>query len=155
MKTLPLAVAALALAACATPYDPQEIEAVRDYVVAAELPEVKRIRLDRSESYTYLNDLYVIMPTRRQDYLVELSRNCPELREANFGLERGPFDPVTGLPSGMVDQRTDSKVLRSRFDTIRGCRIATFYEISDEQFKELKNLGDAPGEEVFLPDEDQ
>jgi len=146
---------AAALTACATGYDPQEIEAVRDYVVAAELPKVEKIRPGRSESYTYVNDRYLIMPTRRQAYLVELDRNCPELRETDFGFNRGPIDPTTGLPTAMVDRRTDINVLRARFDTIRGCRISAFYEIDDEQVKELKNLGDAPGEEIFLPDEDK
>ena len=140
-KPLTVAAIAAALTACATPYNPQEIEAVRDYVAVAELQTVDRIRLDRQISYSYLNDRYVIIPSRRQDYLVEFDRNCFELRRTDFTYE-------------MVDQRQDASTLRSRFDTIRGCRISTFYEVTDEQVKELKNLGDAPGEEIFLPDED-
>lgn len=134
--------ATLSLSACATGYDPQEIEAVRDYVSAAELESVDQIRLYRQMSYTYVNDRYVIIPTRKGDYLVELSRDCFELRRQDFTYE-------------MVDRRQDTNVLRARFDTIRGCPIGTFYSITDAQRKELRDLGDAPGEEVFIPEEDE
>lgn len=138
--TLTIGMAA-ALAACATGYDPQEIEAVRDYVAAAELPAVDQIRPNRDISYSYVNDRYVIIPTRRQDYLVEFDRDCFELRRTDFTYD-------------MVDRRRDTNVLRTRADTIRGCRIKQFYELTDDQAKEIKNLGDAPGEEIFLPDQD-
>ena len=141
-KLLTISGAALVVA-CATPYKPQEVEAVRDYVAVAELEPVDQIRLSPNNqmSYTYVNDYFVIIPSRRDNYLVELRRECRELRQTQFTYD-------------MVDQRRDSSVLRSRIDTIRGCQIGTFYEVSDEQMKELKNLGDAPGEEVFLPDND-
>ena len=139
-RAVPLA--AVLVAACATPYDPQEVEAVRDFVAATELKPTNEIRYQGQMSYSYLNDRYVIIPTRRQDYLVELNRDCYELRRTDFNAE-------------MVDRRVDTNRIRARFDTIRGCQIKTFYEVTDEQVKELKNLGDAPGEEIFLPDEDE
>ena len=120
---------------------PQEIEAVRDYVAAAELEEVGEIRLREQLHYTYVNDRYVSIDTRRGDYLVEFLRNCWELRENQITPE-------------MVDIRRDNNYLRARFDTIRGCRISTIYEITAGQREELKALGDAPGDEVFLPDAD-
>ena len=91
-------------------------------------------------SYTYINDYYVTVPTRRGDYLIEFARDCRELRRRDFTPE-------------MVDRRDNRNILRARFDTIRGCRIGTIYEITDEQRKELRALGDAPGDEVFIPED--
>ena len=118
---------------------PQEIEAVRDYIVANELVEVDQIRTSRNMSYTYVNDRYVIWPTRRGDYLVELNRDCQELRSQEWNPH-------------MVDRRDSTNILRARFDTIRGCHIGTMYEITKDQKAELRNLGDAPGDELFLPE---
>ena len=140
-KTL-IMTAALSIAACSsTTQIPQEIEAVRDYIAAAELEEVTEIRLREQLHYTYVNDRYVSIDTRRGDYLVEFQRNCWELRENQITAE-------------MVDIRRDNNYIRARFDTIRGCRISTIYEITEEQREELKALGDAPGDEIFLPDAD-
>ncbi len=134
--------ALLAVAACSsTTQRPQEIEAVRDYVVAAELQEVTEIRLREQMSYTYVNDRFVTIPTRRGDYLVEFQRDCWELRRNDFTPE-------------MVDVRDNPNVLRARFDTLRGCRIGKMYEITAEQRVELTALGDAPGDEIFLPGEE-
>ena len=132
----------LFITACSsTTMQPQEIEAVRDYVVANELEEVAEIRLREQMSYTYVNDRFVTIPTRQGDYLVEFTRDCWELR-------RNEFTPE------MVDQRDNQNILRARFDTIRGCRIGKMYEVTEAQREELSALGDAPGDEVFLPDEE-
>ena len=134
--------ALLAVAACSsTTQRPQEIEAVRDYIVAAELEEVTEIRTREQLSYTYVNDRFVTIDTRRGDYLLEFNRNCWELRRNDFTPE-------------MMDVRDNSNVLRARFDTIRGCRIGKMYEITAEQREELTALGDAPGDEIFLPGEE-
>lgn len=134
--------ALLAVAACSsTSQRPQEIEAVRDYIVAAELEEVTEIRMREQLSYTYVNDRFVTIDARRGDYLVEFNRDCWELRQTN----------VSG---NMVDVRDNYNVLRSRFDTIRGCRIGKMYEITADQRAELTALGDAPGDEIFLPGEE-
>jgi hypothetical protein len=140
MKPWALGAAAL-LTACATPYNPQETEAVRDYIVANQLPEVDEIYLVRSESYSYVSDEYVMMPTSRGDYLVEFARPCRDLRRLDFTSE-------------MVDRRTHGNRIQARYDTIRGCWIQTIYQLSDEQGKEILSLGDAPGDEVFLPEDD-
>lgn len=142
MTKLPLGLALLVLGACATGTVPQEIEAVRDYIVAAELPEVDEIRYSRQLSHGYVNDRFVTVPTRRGDYLVELTRDCPDLRRNDFTPE-------------MIDRRTSTNVIRPRFDTIRGCHIDKMYALTEEQYKELKSLGDAPGDEVFIPDEEE
>ncbi len=143
MNRLLAAAILLFVAACATPYDMQEIEAVRDYIVANQLEEVDRIRTNfRQLNYTYLNDQYVAIPTQRGNYLVEFDRLCRDLRRTDFTYE-------------MIDRRDDANTLRARFDTIRGCRIGKIYEVTEEQTKELAALGDAPGDEIFLPEDDE
>lgn len=137
-----IAFAAFAVAGCATPYDEQEVEAVRDYIAAAELEEVDQIRLYNQMSYRYVNDYFVTIPTRRGDYLVEFAQRCAELRRTEF-------------TSQMVDRRDNSNLIRSGFDTIRGCRIGRIYTITELQRVELHDLGDAPGEEVYLPDDEE
>ncbi len=139
MKTVFL-LTTMAVGGCSmTTQTPREVEAVRDFVVAAELEEVAEIRLWRQMSYTHLNVRFVTIPTRRGDYLVEFQRDCRELNRIDITPE-------------MVDIRANRHVLRAKFDTIRGCRIDRIYEISEAQSEELKVLGDAPGDEIFLPD---
>ncbi len=138
MKTVFL-LTTMAVGGCSmTTQTPREVEAVRDFVVAAELEEVAEIRLWRQMSYTHLNVRFVTIPTRRGDYLVEFQRDCRELNRIDITPE-------------MVDIRANQHVLRGKFDTIRGCRIERIYEISEAQSEELKVLGDAPGDEIFLP----
>ncbi len=141
MRTIATLMTALMLSACVTGYDPQEIEAVYDYIAANDLQEVDKIRTRGQMSYTYINDHFVTIPGRREDYLAEFVSECRELRRQDFSRD-------------MWDERTDHNWLRARFDTIRGCRIGTFYVITDEQRKELRSLGDAPGDEVFLPEDE-
>ncbi len=129
------------LGACSTLFDAQEIEAVRDYVVANELKEVDKIRLYRQLNYTYINDQYITVDARTGDFLIEFKRVCRDLSRTDFTPE-------------MVDRRYDSSVLRAGFDTIRGCPIGKIYEVSKEQREELSDLGDAPGDEVYLPEND-
>ena len=141
MNKILIVSALLVVAGCSsTTQRPQEIEAVRDYVAAAELEEVTDIRLREQLHYTYVNDRFVTIDARRGDYLVEFNRDCWELRQ-------------TQVSGGMVDVRDNHNVLRARFDTIRGCRIGKIYEITEAQREELTALGDAPGDEVFLPGE--
>ena len=142
MNKILIVPALLVVAGCSsTTQRPQEIEAVRDYVAAAELEEVTDIRLREQLNYTYVNDRFVTIDARRGDYLVEFNRDCWELRQ-------------TQVSGGMVDVRDNHNVLRARFDTIRGCRIGKIYEITEAQREELTALGDAPGDEVFLPGEE-
>lgn len=136
-----LAVILLVLAsACSTMYDEQEIEATRDFISANDLTEVDDIRLYEQLNYRVINDYFVTVETRRGDYLVEFSRRCRALTQREF-------------QPHMVDVRHDSSRIRARFDTIRGCIIGKIYEVTEEQREELRQLGDAPGDEIFLPDD--
>jgi KaiC/GvpD/RAD55 family RecA-like ATPase len=120
----------------------EEGEAVVDYIYANELKEVDQFRYFQQFTYTYVSDQYVTIPTNAGDYLIEFATECPELR-------RDRFTP------DMADVRDDNRTLRARFDTIRGCRIGKIYEISAEQRAELSDLGDAPGDDVYFPDDDE
>ncbi|HNP35781.1 MAG TPA: DUF6491 family protein [Woeseiaceae bacterium] len=140
LKLFVLSATAL-LGACATGYDMQDVEAVRDYVVANQLKEVDEFRYFRQINYTYINDQFLVVPIRTGDYLIEFRRGCRELRQSEFTYD-------------MVDRRDSQNRIRAGFDTIRGCTIDKIYEISEAQRKELVNLGDAPGDEVYLPDDD-
>lgn len=128
--------------ACGTLYDEQEIEATRDFIVANQLEEVDDFRLHERLSYHYLNDNFVSVDTRRGDYLLEFHTRCRAFTTQDFTRD-------------MVDVRRDPSRIRARFDTLRGCRIDKIYKITDEQRKELRALGDAPGDETFLPDQEQ
>jgi hypothetical protein len=143
MKLITSLAVALIAAACATaPYDAREIEAVRDFIVSAELKPVDKVRIYGQMNYTYINDRFVTIPTRRGDYLAEFNRDCRDLRSSEFTAD-------------MIDVRDSDHYVRARFDTIRGCTISKIYEITDEQRKEIKALGDAPGDEVFIPERDE
>lgn len=142
MRKTGILLAALSMAACGTMYNDQEIEATRDFVAANELQEVDDFRLFEQLNYRYINDHFVAVDTRRGDYLLEFRNRCRALTTNDFTPD-------------MVDVRRDSSRIRARFDTIRGCRIDKIYSITEDQLNELRELGDAPGEEVFLPDETQ
>ncbi len=143
---LPIAViTSLALCACSAPVTRKspgkEIEAVRDFVVASELLEVDKIHRHDQIKYLYVNDFFVVVPARNSHFLIEFRGLCSELRSPTW-------------TSGMVDIRVNARLLYAGFDTIRGCVIGKIYPLSEPQLEELRYLGDAPGEEQFIPQED-
>jgi len=135
----------LALTACATTVEPvspgKELEAVRDFIVATELREVDNMHRYDQLKYLYVNDYYVVVPTKRGDFLIEFRGRCTELRSPKW----------TG---DMIDIRVSTRLLYAGFDTIRGCVIRKIYPLSEPQLEELRYLGDAPGNEQFIPQED-
>ncbi|MDX1517983.1 MAG: DUF6491 family protein [Woeseiaceae bacterium] len=138
--TLVLILVALT-SACSTLGDEQEIEATRDFVVANQLEQVDEIRLYEQLNYRIINHHFVTVETRRGDYLIEFNNRCRALTQREF-------------QPHMVDIRRDPSRVRARFDTIRGCIIGKIYEVTEEQREELRQLGDAPGDEIFLPDDE-
>ena len=138
MKISVILLAIMVVGCSSTPQGTREIEAVRDFVAAAQLEEVSEIRLRQQMSYTFLNIRFVTIPTRRGDYLVEFQRDCRALTNVE-------------ITPDMVDVRANRNVLHAKFDTIRGCRISRIFELTDAQSAELKVLGDAPGDEIYLP----
>ena len=119
------------LAACATTGQEERSNAVKDFIEVNELEKVDAIRtFDRIEQRV-LNDRFVIVSTRREQYLLEYSYPCRE-------------DPFTRRPR--PDIRRDSTAIYAGSDTFRGCQIRAFYAITEDQAQELKNIGKAPGE---------
>ena len=130
MKLLATVGLLVLFAGCATSSESEISGAVSDYIRVAELEEQDSIRTMGKWSHRVISQRYVTLETQKENYLVEFSRRCPELT-------RNEVTP---------DIRYEKDVLRSRFDTIRGCRIGWIYAIDKGQAEELRNLGEAPGD---------
>lgn len=130
MKRLPFFAAIIFLSACATSSDTRITDAVADFIRAAELTPQDLIRTRQGYTYTIVSERYVVLKNYKDYYLVEFVRDCRELKESRV----------------QPDFRYEANVLRARFDTLRGCRIAKLYAIDEGQAEELKSLGDAPGD---------
>ena len=107
-------------------------ELVADYVATTELDEVNLIRKGNSDSWTYLNDRYVVYRGRK-DFLIEFRNNCADI------------DDNSWIP---VDFIHDHRNLRAGTDTIRGCIVEKIYPISNDQRIELRNLNEPPGKGI-------
>jgi len=130
MTRMMLLLMAALLAACASQPGPgPEREAVQDFVAVRNLEELDQIRTNTSDGWHEVNEYYLIYEARRAEYLVEFARACWELRDQRI----------------VPDRRRDSRTIRSRFDTIRGCRIDKIYSLTEAESIELKELGEAPG----------
>ena len=134
----------LALSACSTAgtvqWPGKELEAVRDFVVVTELKEVKKIRLYEQMKYLFVNDFFIVFQTSRGDYLIEFRGRCTELRRRHWTAD-------------MIDIRVSARMLYAGHDTIRGCVIGKIFELPEPHLEELRLLGDAPGENQFIPKE--
>ena len=120
------------LTACATTRQEEQITAVRDFIEVNELENTDsiRTRYDRIDQQV-LNDRFVIVSIRKEQYLLEYPYPCRE-------------DPFTRRPR--PDIRRDSTAIYAGSDTFRGCQISALYAITEDQAQELKNMGKAPGE---------
>lgn len=136
---LRLIVAAVLLTGCGTTSIPQEVRAVRDFVVVSELERVDNIRLFRQLHYTYVNDYFLAVSIGNRHYLVEFDSRCRALRSEIF-------------TPAMVDSRFDSSYLRER-DTIRGCPVDRIYAATAEQLKETKELSKSQATGAVVPAE--
>ena len=109
----------------------QDIEqSVRDFIELRELEEVPSMRTGTKDGWTEINETFILYNARREIFLVEFARPCWELR-----------DHTRITP----DKRWDANTIRSRFDTIRGCRIHRIYGLTEAEVAELENIGEAPG----------
>lgn len=131
MKKLMSVLMMLLLAACASQPDTSTTDAVDDFIVVSELEELDSARMREQFHHTYLSERYIILRTRKANYLVRFRKRCRELNERD----------VT------PDVRFERNTLHAGFDTIRGCRIDRMYAIDKGQVEELVHLGKAPGEE--------
>ena len=122
--------AVLLLGACAASDEDRRPDAVGDFIEVNDLEEVGSIRSFEQFGQTVLNERYVIVTTRKEQFLLVYSRPCSEFESAS----RAP------------DVRMTPRAIYAKTDTFRGCRIKAFYPISEGQAGELKEIGRAPGE---------
>ena len=122
--------ALLLLGGCATDPTDDRSSAYRDYIEVTELEEVSSIRTFGDIDHEVIDDKYVIISNRDQDYLLEYSQACDK-------------DPITQRVR--ADVRRDGRRLYTH-DTFRGCTIKALYEVTPDQVVELRELGLAPGE---------
>ncbi len=132
MKRYASLVVLIFLTACATTGQEEQVSATKDFIEVNELEETDAIRAfyERIEQHV-LNDRFVIVSTRKEQYLLEYSYPCRD-------------DPFTQRPK--PDIRRDSSAIYAGSDTFRGCKIKALYVITEDQAEELKNIGEAPGE---------
>ena len=134
MKTIIYLLVMTLLAGCAGQEDKpstQDItQAVIDFIEVRDLEPLESLKSGTSDSWRALGDSFVIYEGRRDEYLVQFVRRCHELK-----------DNTRITP----DKRWDTNIVRAKFDTIRGCRIAAIYALDETEAAELKNIGEAPG----------
>lgn len=137
MKTRALMIALVLLTACASQDTERQqavdeaVQAVRDFIEVRGLDEVAKMPSGSRDSWESIENHFLIYEGRRDSYLVEFNRRCYEL------------DDNTRI---IADERREAGTIRSRFDTIRGCRIHRLYALTADEAEELRNLGEAPGE---------
>ncbi len=92
------------------------VEELRVYVDEVKPERVYTVRFKEPLRWKYLNDYFVIMETRNGPHLVEMAWECKDLNASQ-------------IYSDMADRREKRGILRAQIDTIRGCRIESFYKL--------------------------
>ena len=131
MKSIIAIMIVVSLAACATKEDTitQDVEqAVRDFIAVREMEGADKIRTANSDHWEAIDQNFIIYKKRNETYLVEFARTCRELDQY----------PV------VADVRNGNEI-RARFDTIRGCRVAAIYLLTEGEIAELEAIGESPG----------
>jgi hypothetical protein len=132
VKTNALIIIIMMLSACAsqdeaTTKDTEQ--AVRDFIKVRELAEADQMRTSSNDHWDEIDANFVIYETRREVFLLEFTRACYELDETRV----------------VADQRNFGNTVRARFDTLRGCRIAKLYPLTEDEVAELEAIGESPG----------
>jgi len=128
MYRLVFMVLAALLTACATSKPQVDKEAVDDFVAVRKLESVDSLRAESFDGWTDINEYYLIYTGRRGEYLIRFGRACWEIRDNVI----------------VPDKRWDASRIEARFDTIRGCRIAEIFALTEADAIELRHLGDPP-----------
>ncbi len=136
MKSTALLLACVLLTACASQDPAKEqstqdaTQAIRDFIAVRDLQNVDKISTSSSDSWTKLDQYFLLYEGRRDSYLVEFVRRCFELD-----------DNSRIVP----DERRSGSNIYARFDTIRGCRVQHLYELTEHEVAELESIGEAVG----------
>lgn len=117
------------LGACASNEEDERPDAIDDFIQVSDLKEVRMIRSMDPLRHRVLNESYVIVTTRKEQFLLAYPSPCPEA----YDKRRNP------------DFRSDARALHADRDTYRGCRMKAIYPITEAQAAELEEIGRAPG----------
>ena len=133
MKKVMLLIAGLAVTACASTDETEDTReeetAVQDYIEINELESVSSIRTDNALSFREIDDRFLLVSNKRQDYLLEYFSRCIRYTD-------GRVEP---------DVRRDSRRIYAGADTFRGCRIKNLYSLEPAQADELREIGRSVG----------
>lgn len=132
MNKAPTLFVLILLSACVTQeeLDTQDVEqAVRDFIAVRELPEADAMRTSNSDNYDQIDQNFILYEARNKFYLIEFMRRCYEL-------DQYPVVP---------DERRNANTVSARFDTLRGCRIAKIFPLTEGEVEELRAIGESPG----------
>jgi len=132
MKKTMVTFAAALLTACASQEDPLTYDteqAVRDFIQVRQLEQTDKVRTSKDDQWQDIDQNFVLYLKRREAFLFEFTRRCHELAEY----------PV------VPDRRDSSNTIRAKFDTLRGCRIASIYPLTEDEVAELRDIGESPG----------
>lgn len=104
-------------------------QAVRDFIAVRGLEPTDKVRTARDDQWQDIDQNFLLYLQRRKAYLFEFARRCHELNEY----------PV------VPDVRDSSNTIHAKFDTLRGCRIAKMYPLTEAEVAELRDIGESPG----------
>jgi len=99
-------------------------EELREYLDKVQPEPVYSIRYREPLRWRALNNYFAMVETLDGPHLVELSWECKDLtRNQIYG--------------DMADRRNTRGLLRARADTLRGCRIESFYKLPEAKAVDL------------------
>ncbi len=125
---------------CATQEDPRRppggagrasAENLREYLDKVQPEPAYSIRYREPLRWKALNNYFATVETLDGPHLVELSWECKDLTSNQ-------------IYGDMADRRRTRGLLRARVDTLRGCRIESFYKLPEVKAVEI---GDAESPE--------
>ena len=93
-------------------------EELREYLDNVQPEPVYSIRYREPLRWRALNNTFAMVETLDGPYLVELSWECKDLTSNQ-------------IYGDMADRRNTRGILRARADTLRGCRIESFYKLPE------------------------
>jgi len=93
-------------------------EELREYLDKVQPEPVYSIRYREPLRWRALNNYFAMVETLDGPHLVELSWECKDLTR-------------TQIYGDMADRRNTRGLLRARADTLRGCRIESFYKLPE------------------------